>query len=58
MDAVARATEGGMRMSEVIIRAVSAILTTIGLMAINSGHINIGYPMFGAGLFWLTYREE
>ncbi len=43
-------------MSEIVIRAVSAILTTIGLMAINSGHINIGYPLFGTGLFWLTYR--
>ena len=47
-----------MRMSEAAIRAVSAILTTIGLMAINSGHINIGYPLFGTGLFWLTYRSE
>lgn len=45
-----------MSMSEIVIRAVSAILTTIGLMAINSGHINVGYPLFGTGLFWLTYR--
>lgn len=46
-----------MRMSEAFIRAVATILTTIGLMAINSGHISVGYPLFGTGLFWLTYRE-
>lgn len=44
-------------MSEIVIRGISAILTTIGLMAINSGHINIGYPMFGVGIFWLSYKE-
>lgn len=44
-------------MMERVVRAIAAILTTIGLMAINSGHINIGYPMFAAGIFWLSYKE-
>ena len=44
-------------MSECVVRAIAAVLTTIGLMAINSGNINIGYPMFGLGIFWLSYKE-
>lgn len=37
-----------------IIRAVATILITCGLMAINTGHITIGYPMFALGLFWIA----
>ena len=44
-------------MIEYVVRAIAAILTTIGLMAINSGYINIGYPMFGLGIFWLSNKE-
>lgn len=44
-------------MIECAVRAIAAILTTIGLMAINSGNINIGYPMFAFGIFWLSRKE-
>ena len=44
-------------MIECVFRAIAAIFTTIGLMAINSGNINIGYPMFGIGIFWLSHKE-
>ena len=40
-----------------VVRAIAAILTTIGLMAINSGNINVGYPMFAFGIFWLSCKE-
>ena len=45
-------------MDELVIRAVSAALLTLGLMAINGGYINVGYPLFAVGIFWLTYRKE
>lgn len=44
-------------MIDCVVRAIAAILTTIGLMAINGGNINIGYPMFAFGIYWLSNKE-
>lgn len=44
-------------MIDCVIHAIAAILTTFGLMAINRGNINVGYPMFALGVFWLSYKE-
>lgn len=44
-------------MAECVLHAIAAILTTTGLIAINSGYMNIGYPMFAVGIFWLSHKE-
>ncbi len=44
-------------MIKCVVRAIAAILTIIGLMAIISGNINIGYPLFCVGIYWLSHKE-
>lgn len=44
-------------MIECVVRAIAALLTTIGLAAIISGNVGIGYPLFGVGIYWLSYKE-
>lgn len=44
-------------MIECVVRAIAAILTTIGLAEIIRGNNGIGYPLFSVGIYWLSHKE-
>ncbi len=44
--------------AEIIVHAVGAILTAVGVMGITHNCPHVGYPLFAIGLFWLAFHEN